>query len=163
LHQVACESDSNDPGAAARSKYIFLARGGDHENARGLAGTAAIRRLRKGEPDRSRLQVLSATKDQMMEQRTHELMTRLDALMPLIVSHALSAVGAVVILLIGLWLSSRADAFAVRMLGRTPHVDPMLRDFFGDLIRYLILIVTVLAVLSRFGIQTTSLVAVLGA
>jgi small conductance mechanosensitive channel len=99
----------------------------------------------------------------MMEESTHDLMTRFDALMPLIVSHALSAVGAIVILLIGLWFSGRADAFAVRILGRTPHVDPMLRSFFGDLIRYLILIVTVLAVLSRFGIQTTSLVAVLGA
>jgi small conductance mechanosensitive channel len=39
----------------------------------------------------------------------------------------------------------------------------MLRGFFGNLVRYLILIVTDLAVLSQFGIQTTSLVAVLGA
>jgi small conductance mechanosensitive channel len=97
-----------------------------------------------------------------MEEQTHELMTRLDTLMPLIVSNALSALGAIVILLIGLWLSGRADAFAIRMLGRA-HIDPMLRSFFGNLVRYLILTVTVLAVLSQFGIQTTSLVAVLGA
>jgi small conductance mechanosensitive channel len=84
-------------------------------------------------------------------------------LWPLIVSNALSALGAIVILLIGLWLAGRADAFAVRLLGRTPHLDPMLRSFFGNLVRYLILTVTVLAVLSQFGIQTTSLVAVLGA
>jgi small conductance mechanosensitive channel len=54
--------------------------------------------------------------------------------------------------------------FAVRILGRSPpQLDPMLRGFFGNLVRYLILIVTDLAVLSQFGIQTTSLVAVLGA
>jgi small conductance mechanosensitive channel len=39
----------------------------------------------------------------------------------------------------------------------------MLGSFFGSLARYLILIVTVLAVLSQFGVQTTSLIAVLGA
>jgi small conductance mechanosensitive channel len=98
-----------------------------------------------------------------MEERTHALITNVEALMPLIVSSALSALGAIVILLIGLWLSSKGDAFAVRILGRTPQLDPMLRGFFGNLVRYLILIVTVLAVLSQFGIQTTSLVAVLGA
>ena len=39
----------------------------------------------------------------------------------------------------------------------------MLKSFFGSLARYLVLTVTVLAVLSQFGIQTTSLVAVIGA
>jgi small conductance mechanosensitive channel len=49
------------------------------------------------------------------------------------------------------------------MLGKTPHLDQMLIGFFGGIVRYLILTVTFLAVLSQFGIQTTSLVAVLGA
>ena len=51
----------------------------------------------------------------------------------------------------------------VRVLSRTPHFDPTLKSFFGSLARYLILTVTLLAVLSQFGIQTTSLVAVIGA
>jgi small conductance mechanosensitive channel len=51
----------------------------------------------------------------------------------------------------------------VRMLSRAPHLDAMLKSFFGSLARYLVLTVTVLTVLSRFGIPTTSLVAVLGA
>jgi small conductance mechanosensitive channel len=97
-----------------------------------------------------------------MEEKAHELMNNVGALMPLIVSNALSVLGAIVILLIGLWLSGRADDFAIRILGRA-HIDPILRSFFGNLVRYLILTVTVLAVLSQFGIQTTSLVAVLGA
>ncbi len=98
-----------------------------------------------------------------MEHKPQELMGNIGPLLPLIVANALNAIGAIIILLIGLWLSGRADALAVRMLGRTPHFDPMLRSFFGSVARYLILTVTVLAVLSQFGIQTTSLVAVLGA
>ncbi|HEY2540893.1 MAG TPA: mechanosensitive ion channel domain-containing protein, partial [Stellaceae bacterium] len=81
----------------------------------------------------------------------------------LIVSNALNALGAIVILLIGLWLSGKADQLIVKTFSRTPHFDPMLRSFFGSLARYLVLTITVLAVLSEFGIQTTSLVAVLGA
>jgi small conductance mechanosensitive channel len=49
------------------------------------------------------------------------------------------------------------------MLSRAPHLDAMLKSFFGSLARCLVLTVTVLTVLSRFGIPTTSLVAVLGA
>jgi small conductance mechanosensitive channel len=98
-----------------------------------------------------------------MEQKTQDLMANVGTLLPLIVSNALNAIGAVVILLLGLWLSGRADALVIRMFGRTPHFDPMLSNFFGSVARYLILIVTVLAVLSQFGIQTTSLIAVLGA
>jgi small conductance mechanosensitive channel len=99
----------------------------------------------------------------MLEDKTHELMINMQAVLPLIVSNALSALGAIVILLIGLWLSGKANQLVVRMLSRTPHFDATLRSFFGSLARYLILTVTLLAVLSQFGIQTTSLVAVIGA
>jgi hypothetical protein len=99
----------------------------------------------------------------MLEEKTQDLMVNMQAVLPLIVTNALSALGAIVILLIGLWLSGKADQLVVRMLSRTPHFDPTLKSFFGSLARYLILTVTLLAVLSQFGIQTTSLVAVIGA
>jgi small conductance mechanosensitive channel len=99
----------------------------------------------------------------MFAEKTQHLVTDMGALLPLLVSNALNALGAIVILLIGLWLSGKADQLIVRAFGRTPHFDPMLKSFFGSLARYLVLTVTVLAVLSEFGIQTTSLVAVLGA
>ena len=85
------------------------------------------------------------------------------ALLPLIVNHALSVLGAITILIVGIWLARRADGLTGRMLARTPHFDVMLRSFFGSLVRYAVLTVTLLAVLSQFGIQTTSIVAVLGA
>ena len=99
----------------------------------------------------------------MLEDKAQNVMADMSALLPLIVSNALNALGAILILLIGLWLSGRADLLVVRMLRRTPHLDPILQSFFGSLARYLALTVTVLAVLSEFGIQTTSLVAILGA
>lgn len=99
----------------------------------------------------------------MFAEKTQHLVNDMGALLPLVVSNALNALGAIVILLIGLWLSGKADQLLVRAFSRTPHFDPMLRSFFGSLARYLVLTVTVLAVLSEFGIQTTSLVAVLGA
>jgi small conductance mechanosensitive channel len=99
----------------------------------------------------------------MLEEKTQHLVNDMGALLPLVVSNLLNALGAIVILLIGLWLAGKADQMVVRAFSRTPHFDPMLRGFFGNLARYLVLTVTVLAVLSEFGIQTTSLVAVLGA
>ncbi|MFL5267655.1 MAG: mechanosensitive ion channel family protein [Stellaceae bacterium] len=88
----------------------------------------------------------------MLEEKTYDLMVNMQALL-----------GAIVILLIGLWLSGKASTLLVRVLDRTPHFDETLESFIGGLTRYLVLTVTVLAVLSQFGIQTTSLVAVLGA
>jgi len=92
-----------------------------------------------------------------------DLMARFQLLLPLIVSNGLNLIGAIVILCVGLWLAGRCHTLVVRALGKAPHFDDMLKSFFGSLVRYLVLTVTVLAVLSQFGIQTTSLIAVLGA
>jgi small conductance mechanosensitive channel len=99
----------------------------------------------------------------MLEEKTQDLMINIRGLLPLIVSNVLNVLGAILILLIGLWLSGKADQLVVRMLSRAPHFDAMLKSFFGSLARYLVLTVTVFAVLSQFGIQTTSPIAVLGA
>jgi small conductance mechanosensitive channel len=99
----------------------------------------------------------------MLEEKTQDLMVNMHALLPLIVTNVLNLLGAIIILLIGLWLSGKAHLLVVSALSRTPHFDAMLKGFFGSLARYLALTVTLLAVLSQFGIQTTSLVAILGA
>jgi small conductance mechanosensitive channel len=99
----------------------------------------------------------------MPDLNPNDLLARFQLLLPLIVSNGLNLIGAIVILLVGLWLSGRCHMLVVRALGRAPHFDEMLKGFFGSLVRYLVLTVTLLAVLSQFGIQTTSLIAVLGA
>lgn len=98
----------------------------------------------------------------MPENLSVSMEDNLDAILPLLVEHGLSVIGAVLILIIGLWLSGRAKVWTVRALGKAPALDDMLRGFFGSIVRYLVLIVVVLAVLSQFGIETTSLIAVLG-
>lgn len=93
---------------------------------------------------------------------TH-LLNGAEALLPLIVQHALSVLGALVILIVGYWLSGKAESLVDRAFESAPHFDPMLRSFFGSLARYSVLALTVLAVLAQFGVQTASVVAVLGA
>jgi small conductance mechanosensitive channel len=99
----------------------------------------------------------------MLDQNAQQLLVDARLLLPQLVTNVLHVVAAIVILIVGFWLAGRAQALVVRSLSRTPHLDSMLKGFFGAIVRYFVLTITVLAVLSQFGIQTTSLVAVLGA
>ncbi len=84
-------------------------------------------------------------------------------LVTLTTTYGLDIVGAVVILIIG-WLGAGwVSRMIARALARSERVDPMLRGFFASLVRYFVLAFTVLAVLSQFGVQTASLIAVFGA
>jgi hypothetical protein len=46
-----------------------------------------------------------------------------NAYLPLIVANGLNLLGAIAILIIGLWLSGKAHALVARTLARTPHLD----------------------------------------
>jgi small conductance mechanosensitive channel len=84
-------------------------------------------------------------------------------IIPWVLDNAMHVLGAVAIFIVGFWIAGRADYLVGRALAKSKHVDEMLRGFFGSIARYFILTVTLLAVLSQFGVQTTSLVAVIGA
>lgn len=99
----------------------------------------------------------------MSPQNLPDVPAQLAALTPVVVSYGLRVLEAIVIVLIGIWIAGRAHTMVLRALDRTPHLDEMLKHFFGSAVRYLVLTVTVLAVLGEFGIQTTSFAAVLGA
>jgi len=92
-----------------------------------------------------------------------DLLTAPQMILPFVLSNALHVIGAIAILAFGFWLSGKADYLVGRALDRSHHVDEMLRGFFSSIARYFVLTVTMLAVLSEFGIQTTSIIAVLGA
>lgn len=85
-----------------------------------------------------------------------------EALMPLLVKYGLEIIGAVVILIIGLtaakWLSRRAE----QLMERSDRFDKTVTPLFASTVRILVIAVTVLAVLHQFGIETASLIAVLG-
>lgn len=85
------------------------------------------------------------------------------AVWPFLMSGTLHILGAVAVLAAGFWISGRMDMFVRKAVSRSKHIDAMLGSFFGSITRYFILMITLLAVLSQFGIQTTSLVAVIGA
>lgn len=75
----------------------------------------------------------------------------------------LNVVYAAVILVVAYWVSGRVKTFLGRVGDNKPEIDDTLFTFLGSLAQYLILALAVIFVLNRFGIQTTSLVALLGA
>lgn len=78
-------------------------------------------------------------------------------------SAAGSVLGAIALLLLG-WIVSKWLQGRVRRLGRAhKHLDSMLFDFLASILRYVVLGFTALFVLNTFGVQTTSIVAVIGA
>ena len=77
--------------------------------------------------------------------------------------YGLDVVAAIVILIVGVWIAGRVEAVIKKALGRAKRVDAMLVSFFASAGRYLVLIFVGVAVLGRFGIETTPLIAVLGA
>ena len=75
----------------------------------------------------------------------------------------LNAAKAIIVLIIG-WIIANVLSRSVRKrLAKTPQIDATLAGFFSSLLRWGILLVVFIAVLGLFGIQATSLVAVLGA
>ena len=77
--------------------------------------------------------------------------------------YALDIVGALLLLIAGWmvagWIEKRID----KVLQRIDRVDATLRSIVTNLVRYAILILVMIAVLAQFGVQTTSIIAVLAA
>jgi len=80
-----------------------------------------------------------------------------------VMTYGLDVVGAILILIVGWWIAGRSRGWAKMALERTGRVDAMLTGFLAAAVRYTVLALTVLAVLDRFGVETTSFVAILGA
>ena len=84
-------------------------------------------------------------------------------ILEIVSGYGLAVVGAIVILVVGLWVSGRVARLVNRALSRSRRVDETVAVFLSSLTRYALVAVTLIAVLNQFGIQTTSLIAVLGA
>jgi small conductance mechanosensitive channel len=76
---------------------------------------------------------------------------------------ATDLVSAVLILVAGWILSGWAARWARRGLTGLHHFDETLKPLLASLVRYAVLILTFVAVLQRFGVETTSFIAVVGA
>jgi len=75
----------------------------------------------------------------------------------------LNAAKAVVVLIVGWLLAGFLSNTVRKRVNASPRIDDTLGSFAASIIKWLILLVTIIAVLQLFGIQATSLVAVLGA
>lgn len=100
-----------------------------------------------------------------MEKQMSDLLTQLDInqYLPNLITWATNILLAVVILLIGLWFSGRVQKWIVNISQQYKHLDDTLFRFLGSIVRYIILAFVIIAVLNRFGVQTASIVALLGA
>lgn len=72
-------------------------------------------------------------------------------------------VQAIIILIVGYWLAGKLSKATRRWLDRFERVDSTLKPLFANVVRYVVIIITLVAVLAQFGAQTTSIIAVLGA
>lgn len=80
----------------------------------------------------------------------------------LVTTYSLDVIGALAILIIGWivagWLGNKTRS----ALTRAKSVDDTLAPFLANIVRYAILAFVLVAVLAKFGIQTASIIAVLG-
>lgn len=95
---------------------------------------------------------------------TSETFLRLfDQVSGLVIQYGLDLLGAIVLLIGGWVVAGWAKRNVNRALARTPYLDPTLKPIVANIVRYAILILVIVAVLAQFGVQTASIIAVLGA
>ncbi|MBU6374283.1 MAG: mechanosensitive ion channel [Alphaproteobacteria bacterium] len=76
---------------------------------------------------------------------------------------AINAGLATLLLIIGIWASGAVAGWVRRISKRQKRIDDTLAAFFASIVRWVLIAIVLIAVLDRFGVQTTQIVAVLGA
>jgi len=83
--------------------------------------------------------------------------------MPALISGATNVLFAALILIIGFFVASRINRMICKMGESHEKLDNTLFPFLGSLGKYIVLAFVIIAVLNRFGVQTASIIALLGA
>ena len=81
----------------------------------------------------------------------------------LVAEYGLNFLAALITIIIGVWASRRASKVVRDWLTRTSRIDKTLAPIMAALVRYAILMLTAVVTLGNFGVETTSIIAVLGA
>lgn len=87
----------------------------------------------------------------------------IDKLAEIGTSYGLHIVGGVLILVVGLIATRWSVRLAVAAAERSDLLDVTLERYLVKLVRFVVLSITIVAMLSAFGVETTSIIAVLGA
>jgi small conductance mechanosensitive channel len=86
----------------------------------------------------------------------------LDQIIQFLGTYSIQVVGAIIILIVG-WIAAKLGKKFLKRLLKKTNTDEAVISFIGSLTYFLILTFAVLAALAKFGVQTASFVAVLGA
>ncbi len=80
-----------------------------------------------------------------------------------VIGLGMNVIIAFAIFIIGSFIAKKVRNGIVKLAKKSPHLDETLFNFLGSLIRWVIMAFVFIAVLNRFGVETTSIVAMLGA
>ena len=86
-----------------------------------------------------------------------------EQILALVTAYGLDFVAAILTLIFGIWLSRRASRLTADWLSRVDRLDRTLVPIMAALVRYAGLTLTLVITLGNFGVETTSIIAVLGA
>ena len=95
-----------------------------------------------------------------MDNQTRELIENVTAIG---VEYGVDIAGAIVLLVVGWTVAGWIRRVIRRTLDSVPVLDETLKPLIANLVRYAVLIFVLIAVLNQFGVQTTSIIAVLAA
>ena len=86
-----------------------------------------------------------------------------DQTLTLAAEYGLNFVAALITVIIGIWAARRLSGLLRNWLAGSSRIDQTLTPILAALVRYAILTLTVVVTLGNFGVETTSIIAVLGA
>lgn len=98
-----------------------------------------------------------------MEQTAEQAVEGADWLARFIVEMGLNLALAAAIIVIGYWVAGRVNRYIVSSSDKNPRIDDTLGRFFGSIAYYVVMAIVGISVLNLLGVQTTSLVALVGA
>ena len=85
-----------------------------------------------------------------------------DLALTFIGQYALNVVVAILILIIGLWLTKKLIRISKKLMAKQ-GIDETLQKFLGDLLGWTLKILVFITAISQVGVETTSFIAILGA
>ena len=89
--------------------------------------------------------------------------TFVELLMGVVATYGMNVLGAILTLIAGFVAAGWLSRMTNRAMRKSERIDPVFQPLPGKIVRVAVIVLTVIAVLNRFGVQTTSLIALLGA
>ncbi len=109
------------------------------------------------------LRQVSEVTDQVGEVAKFLNPERLDGYMSTGIAMGTKVLIALVIFIIGSWIAKKVKNGITKMAKKSPQLDETLFNFLGSIARWVIMAFVFIAILGQFGVETTSIVALLGA